>query len=361
MWTSGPFLKTLRLVARAKGFLRARDPHRRDVWRHRVAFYDRVWREAAEELGASFRSLGDGFHEIELGGVRTRVNDNASGIDDPVTLDLLSDKAISYRLLEEEGLPTPGHASFTLKSIGGAVRFLKEHGECVVKPTRGTGGGRGITSGVRTIKQLAKAAAHAGAYCKDLIIETQVPGENYRLLYLDGELIDAFIRRPPTVLGDGRSSVKQLVKAENAHRLKHGAGVSQVLLTIDMDMRRTLATQGLTLRSTPMDGQTVVLKTVVNENRGSDNETVVSSLCPAIIEEGARAARGCGARLAGVDVITRDPSVSLSQNGGVVLEVNGPPNFYYHYHKRDGVFPVALHVLRKLLAVDEAAMARGRM
>src|SRR4051794_12515020 len=118
MWASQVILKTLRLVARAKGFLRLRDPHRRAAWRHRVAFYDRVWREAAEELGASFRTLGGGFHEIELGGVRTRVNDNASAIDDPVTLDLLSDKALTYKLLNEEGLPTPGHQSFTLGEIG---------------------------------------------------------------------------------------------------------------------------------------------------------------------------------------------------------------------------------------------------
>ena len=33
----------------------------------------------------------------------------------------------------------------------------------------------------------------------------------------------------------------------------------------------------------------------------------------------------------------------------VAVKVNAPPNFYYHYHKKDGVFPVAVHVLRRLL------------
>jgi hypothetical protein len=32
-----------------------------------------------------------------------------------------------------------------------------------------------------------------------------------------------------------------------------------------------------------------------------------------------------------------------------MLEVNAPPNFYYHYHKADGCYPVALHLLRRLL------------
>ena len=41
------------------------------------------------------------------------------------------------------------------------------------------------------------------------------------------------------------------------------------------------------------------------------------------------------------------------------LQVNAPPNFYYHYHKREGRFPVALHVLRRLIAdrADGRALA----
>jgi cyanophycin synthetase len=345
-------LRLLRFAALGRGFLRLRNPHRRAAWRHRVAFYDRAWREAAEELGATLRTLGSGFHEITLDGVRTLVNDNASAIDDPVTLDLLSDKPLTYRLLAEESLPIPPHAVFSLKRFEVAAGFLRSSPAtpCVVKPARGTGGGRGITTGVRTRSELACAAAGAAAYCDDLVIERQVAGDNYRLLYLDGELIDSFVREPPTVTGDGRSSVRELVRRANAERRERGAGVSQVLLTIDMDMKRTLAGQGLTLHSVPAAGHRVVLKTVVNENRGDDNVTATDRLCPAIIEEGARAVRATGVRLGGVDVITRDPGVPLAESGGVIIEVNAPPNFYYHYHKRDGAFPVAVHVLKRLFA-----------
>src|SRR5882724_9951625 len=113
IYKNGLTLRALRFVAMGRGFLRARNKHRRAAWRHRVAFYDRVWREAAEELGATFRTLGRGFHEIALGDARTIVNDNGSGIDGAVTLELLSDKALTYRLLEEAALPTPPHLSFT--------------------------------------------------------------------------------------------------------------------------------------------------------------------------------------------------------------------------------------------------------
>ena len=174
-------------------------------------------------------------------------------------------------------------------------------------------------------------------------------GDNYRLLYLDGVLLDAFLRKSPGVVADGKSTVRALVDLANAERLKQGAGVSQVLITIDFDMKRTLAKQGLSLRSVPLAGTEVTLKTVVNENRGVDNITAIDRLCPEIVSAGARAAAAIGVRLAGVDIITSEPGVPLPQSGGAVLEVNTPPNYYYHYQKSDSSFPVAFHVLERLL------------
>lgn len=348
-------LKGLYFSALARAFVRYRNPRRRAIGRHHVAFYDKAWRDAAAELGATCRPLGNGISEIELDGVRTRVVENTCGIDDPVTLQVLSDKLLTYRLLEEEGLRTPRHAEFSLSDLDPAMEFIAKAGrDCVVKPASGTGGGRGVTTGIRTTSQLARSAAIAAVYCDELLIEEQIAGDNYRLLYLDGELIDAFVRRHPGVIGDGRSTVGQLVRAANDERSRHGAGISQVLLTIDMDMNRTLAKQGLSLRAVPEKGAAVTLKTVVNENCGQDNSSAARLLCQSVIDDGARAVRALRVRLAGVDIITPDPGVPLGESGGMVLEVNAPPNYYYHYQKRDGAFPVAVHVLRRLLLEPEA-------
>jgi cyanophycin synthetase len=206
-----------------------------------------------------------------------------------------------------------------------------------------------VTTGIGKISDLARAAAAAAVYADELLIEEQIDGDNYRLLYLDGVLIDSFVRRLPSVMGDGRSTVAELVDRANDRRLAAKAGVSQVLISIDLDMRRTLAKQGLTLGSVPAAGRSVTLKTVVNENSGADNATATGMLCRSIVEDGARAVAALGVRFAGIDLILRDPAVPMAQSGGVVLEVNGTPNLYYHYNKSDGSFPVAVHLLRRLL------------
>jgi glutathione synthase/RimK-type ligase-like ATP-grasp enzyme len=348
--TTSVGLRGLHCLAMARAYLRYRNPRRRGMGRQHGAFHERVWREAANELGATCTNLGSGIFEIARDGKFTRVFENVSAIDDPTTLAVLHDKPITSRLLEAQGLPVPRHTTFTLQQMQPAIDFLQSNGgDCVVKPAAGTGGGRGVTTGIRRISHLARAAANAAIYSDQLMIEEQIEGDNYRLLYLDGELVDAYIRRHPMVVGDGRSSVRKLVKNLNDDRARLGVRLSQVMLTVDFDMKRTLHKQGLTLGSVPPEGKAVVLKTVVNENSGADNATATQLLCDEIVQECRNAVLAMRARFVGVDIVTRNPRVSLNESGGAILELNGTPNLYYHYHKCDGSFPIATLLLKKIL------------
>jgi D-alanine-D-alanine ligase-like ATP-grasp enzyme len=227
-----------------------------------------------------------------------------------------------------------------------------------VKPARDSGAGHGVTTGITDRNSLARAAALAASYGEALLIEQQIAGANYRLLYLDGTLLDAVLRKPPTVIGDGRATMRTLVDRANELRLAQGASNAQFLLTTDLDMRRTLEAQKLSFRSVPALGAVVVLKTVINENGGIDNETVTESICESIIADGARATVAVGSRLAGVDVITPDPTIPLADSGGVICELNTTPGLYYHYHKADGSTAVAVPILERLLNCDSSSEPR---
>jgi cyanophycin synthetase len=278
---------------------------------------------------------------------------NLCPVDDSSTLTTAGNKPLVHRLLAREGLPTPPHTEFTLARVGWAVEFLETVGcPCVVKPARDTGAGHGVTTGVTDRNLLARAAALAASYGKALLIEKQIAGANYRLLFLDGILLDAVLRKPPTAIGDGRATVRTLVGRANELRLAKGASHAQFRLTFDLDMRRTLAEQRLSINSIPAAGEVVTLKTVVNENSGLDNETGTELICDSIISDGARAAAAVGSRLAGVDVITTDPTVPLAESGGVICEVNTTPGLYYHYHKAGGPTAVAVPILEWLLNCD---------
>ena len=343
-------LKLLSEVVLARRWYRWRHPDSRRAKEHRSSFFAKVWRDAAAHLGASVEALDKDLLEIRLGGAFTRARQTMTTIDDPVTLSVAANKPLVYRLLAKRGLRTPNHFEFTLSAIAQAVAFMKRFGgEWVVKPANGAGG-CGVTTGVITRFDLIRAAVAAAAYELNLVVEQQVEGDVFRLLYLNGKLLDAVLRKSPTALADGRSSVRKLVGLENRARLEVGRpSFGQDLLSIDLDMRRTLAKQNLSLSSVPKKGTVVTLKTVINENSVADNVSATSLLCKSIIEDGAAAAAAVGARLAGVDVVTGDPAVPLAQSGGVILEVNTTPGYHYHYHQRDGGVAVAVPILSWLL------------
>jgi D-alanine-D-alanine ligase-like ATP-grasp enzyme len=311
----------------------------------RSAFYRMVWEQAAAEVGASVRHL-DGMLEIRQGDAVIRIRGNMTSLDDPVTVAVASDKLLGYGLLSERGLPLPGHCACERDDTATAWRFVSaQSGPCVVKPARGTGAGMGVTTGVSTKARLFRAMVHAGGFATEVLIERQVEGGTYRLLYLDGRLLDAVHRVPPTLRGDGKSTVRELIAAENEDRLRQGTEASQSLLTIDRELRHTLHRSGYNLRSVPPQDDVVQVKTVVNDNRRRDNLRVTDRVCASLVEAGATAAAAVGVRFAGVDVITRDVTVPLGDSGGVIIEVNAMPGLYHHHTTNGGAVPVARDIL----------------
>ncbi len=317
----------------------------------RKSAYRVIWQHAADEIGAELSVVSGEFFEIRDDGARARVWRHWVSLDDAVTLKLALDKMAVHEILARAGLPLPEHHEFDASKLDGALEFLgRADGPCVVKPTGGASGS-GATTGVRTPEQLVRARLRAARIGRRLLIERQAEGDMYRFLFCDGEFLDAVRRRPPRVTGDGRSTIRELIGAENASRLDPAHPVSMPILRVDLDCLFSLEARKLSLRSVLPAGETVAVKTVTSQNRIEDNETVREPIAPELVEEARLAAAQVGVRLAGVDLITPDLSRSLKESGGVVIEVNGTPGLHYHYQVADEVNAtrVAVPILRRLL------------
>lgn len=321
---------------------------KRQVVANRTGFYREVWGEAAAQLGGSVTVLEGALMEVRRGDVVLRTRTNLTSLDDQLTAAVADDKPLVYRLLDAGGLPVPRHLVCAADDVAAAWAFVRSLGRsCVVKPAAASGA-IGVTTDVSSRWDLARAMGYGGAFGGELLIEEMVAGDVYRLLYLDGELLDAVRRDPPFVTGDGASSVEQLIQKENERRLAGGVAAAQSLIKMDWELRHTLRRAGWTPRSVPADGERVVLKNVVNDNRREDNVSAAQALCGDVVTAGAEAAAAVGTRLAGVDIITPDPSRPLRDVGGAFIEVNQSPGYYYHYYKREGRVPVATLILERL-------------
>lgn len=319
----------------------------------RGGVYEAIWRQAAEEVGATVERISPEVLHLQAGERWTRVWHHETDLDGAAALRLVLDKPLVHRMLVEAGLPVPAHAEFSPADPAPAVDFLHAHdGPCVVKPAAGTGAGEGVTGGVRTPADLARAALRASRGGARLLVEAQGRGDMYRLLLLDGELIDAVRRHPPHLVGDGRSTLADLMATENERRLAARGDLGLFVLRADLDCLLALREAGTSLGSVPAAGERVRVKSVNSQNAAEENETVPrGELGDDLVDVATRAARLLGLRLAGVDVVTPDAAKPLDEVDGMVLEVNGTPGLHYHYQVADtaNATRVAVPVLRALL------------
>lgn len=313
----------------------------------RVQEYRGYWAGAAQRIGAEIRDLSDRAWEVRRGGRHTRICISHVQMNDPVVSDLSSDKAYCYKLASAAGVPVARHATFALDALRQAVEFCEQRkGLYVVKPADNTSAGIGVTTHVKTRGQLERAALLASAFNPTFLVEEMIPGESCRLLYIGGELVHGVRRRGLRVVGSEGSTVSQLVQK---------AGLNRSLL--DANALWTLQAQGLTPASAIAEGCEVLVRSLPpgvtrqRELRTVYTETITELVGPRLREEIGRVVAAIECELAGVDVITFDPSRSLLETGGVFLEVNPAPGLHHHYispgdHQNH---PVTVRLLEYLL------------
>jgi len=298
----------------------------------RSEFTKTIWTEAAQELGAEFRQVSPRLFHFRRDGVTVHVLGQRTPFADPVSIELASEKHLSYDLIAGAGVPVPAHVVVARDDHRAARAFL-EAGPvpCVVKPVRG-GGGQGVTAAVMTAAQLVRAMARGALTGRDLLVERQAAGDHYRILLLDGEVLDVLRRDRPQVVGDGASTIEQLMFAEYERRLSSTAPDGLKPFPVDLDCLFTLELGGLHLHTVLPAGKVAVVKSATNISGSRECTTFRGLVSTQLVAEARAATAAVGVRLGGVDIVTTDPSVSLVESGGVALEVNPIPGLVHHYN-----------------------------
>ncbi len=318
----------------------------------RQRFYHKLWHHAAELSGAELIRHGNHLYEIRRGRASTFVSGASVMLDSHLTLKIAGNKPLVTKILKKHGFPVLPVCEFDLNCVAKAVRFQQQLNKpIVIKPAESGAAGKGITTRLTTRTQILRAGIFAAAYSRKLLAEAFVPGDSYRLLYLNGEFLDAVRRDPPRLRGDGRHSLREAVALENKHRLTREPIVSLHPITVDPEFHQTIRWQKLSLRSVLDAGDTVTVKSVVNQNRKEENESVRDQVNPETVQMGAEIARLLNIQLAGVDILTTDISRPLQETGGIINEVNTTPGLHHHYliKNEDQAVPVANIILDYLL------------
>jgi D-alanine-D-alanine ligase-like ATP-grasp enzyme len=326
------------------------------------AFTRRMWEEAAAAVGASFSEPAPRLFEFDREGLTVHVLGQRTPFADPVSIELASAKDLSYTLLTRAGVRVPEHVVVRRGDQMAARSFLETGpAPVVVKPARGGGAGLGVTPSVETASQLERALRGAGSTSERLIVERQAVGNQFRILLLDGKVLDVIRRGLPQVVGDGTSTIEELMFVEYDRRLQAETMEGMKPFLADLDCLFTLERQGLNLSTRLPKGTTVVVKSTSNISGGQSCVTVREPVAREVLHEVRAAAAAVGVRLAGVDVIAPDVERPLASSNGVVLEVNPIPGLQHHYNvaEPEAATQVAVPVLEALFAERAVAVQQA--
>ncbi len=271
---------------------------------------------------SSLVQLGYGKNQVRF---RATMTDKTSSI----AVDLAGNKDETKRILNEQAIPVAKGS--TISSQADLDEVLEKIGfPLVFKPLNGNHG-KGATINVKTREEAIEAFAYAQKYSHRVIAERFITGHDFRVLVIDNRMVAAAQRVPAHVVGDGINTVQDLIDKENSDP-RRGYGHENVLteIAVDRDTLDLLEKKGYTLESIPKADEIVYLKSTANLSTGGTSIDVTDLVHPQNVFMCERIARVIGLDICGIDIMAENLTELLTENGGVVLEVNAAPGFRMH-------------------------------
>ncbi|WP_132998884.1 cyanophycin synthetase [Luteimonas arsenica] len=291
---------------------------------------------AAEERDIPWLRLNErSLVQFGHGRYQQRIQATITGRTPHIAVELACDKEETNRILASLGLPVP-RQELVSRQTDALKAAKKLGGPVVLKPYNGNHG-RGITINITGDDEIREAFTAAQEHSRSVIVETFQPGDDHRLLVVNGELVAATRRTPGHVVGDGRSSIAALVEVVNQDP-RRGVGHEKVLTRLELDREAGLMMErvGYVAESVPKDGEVVYLRSTANLSTGGTATDVTDVIHPDNREMAVRAVRAIGLDVGGVDFISPDITESYRRIGGAICEVNAAPGFRMHVAPSEG-------------------------
>jgi D-alanine-D-alanine ligase-like ATP-grasp enzyme len=157
-----------------------------------------------------------------------------------------------------------------------------------------------------------------------VLLEEPCAGRDYRVVVLGDKIISAYERRPLAVIGDGVSSIEELLHQAKTGLADYGRPNSEIDLS-DPRIEIRLGALGIIRDSVPLLHEEVTLLDNANLSTGGTSVDVTDLIHPEFAAIAISASHTIGLRLSGVDFICADLSQKPSNQDWNIIEINAAP------------------------------------
>lgn len=253
-----------------------------------------------------------------------------------IAVDIACDKEETKNLLGAAEIPVPkGRIVYGEEGLQAAIESIKY--PIVTKPVDGNHG-KGATTNINNWEDAVKGLEAAKVYSRGVIVEKFISGLDHRVLVINYKFVAAAIRKPASVIGDGKSTIDELIDITNLDP-RRGFGHEKTLTSIKVDQftLAILKDKNLTLESVLPEGEELWLKPTANLSTGGTATDITDLVHPDNIFMCERIARIIGLDICGIDIMAKTLSEPVAESGGGVIEVNAAPGFRMHIDPAQGL------------------------
>lgn len=233
-------------------------------------------------------------------------------------------KKVTKTILNENNISVPrGISAKTAKEAIKKMKNEKLQYPLILKPIDGSLA-KGITWNITSQKEL-RAAVH---FLKEeqkkykfmkrsrFLVEEMFFGDEYRVLVLKNKVISCVKKIPATVIGDGKSTIQELIKKQNKKRLK---GYE---IKLDKEAKQSIEKAGFTMGSVLPESHNLRLRNDMMLFNGGRSVDCTDMINQSLQKDCVRAVQSLGLEFGGIDLLSKD--ITKSKNY-TIIEINRNP------------------------------------
>lgn len=270
---------------------------------------------AAKQHGASLKWLTPINLWATLNNRRVAISGH-HGTESALSSGVVNDKVLSKELMAAAGVSVPGGRR--VSSAEDAVQAQQEIGQAVVvKPVNGAMG-RGVTVNVTSPEDIRAGFSRAAVSGARVLVEQYIEvSAEYRAHATSTECVGVFRRLLPSIIGNGRATVTELIEQKNELR-RQNPSTRLGPIPVDDVAEGFLHRRGLTWNDVVPDGQQVFVRDVNGITSGGDSEECWETVSESVKQTAVGAVAAVpGMDWAGVDIVVAKESAIP-----YVIEVN---------------------------------------
>ncbi|NFA60647.1 cyanophycin synthetase [Clostridium sporogenes] len=251
-----------------------------------------------------------------------------------VSVDIACDKLLSKNILMDQCIPVA--EGYKVNNYIDLLFKAERIGYPVVLKPRFGNQGKGVIVNIKNQKELVNAYRIINNKFQNIMIEKYINGKDYRACVVDGKVVAVAQRIPPYIIGNGKSTIYELIKELNRDE-RRGDGHEKPLtkVKIDKELKNNINKVGYTLGHILPKGDKLELRHNANLSTGGVAVDCTDLICNETKEVCERVAKAIGIDICGIDICCEDISKPLNDNEGI-MEVNAAPGIRMHQYPYKG-------------------------